>query len=76
MSLFTFFGNHKRQEEKVSDETLAVVRHIETADPEPTEKPEEPVNKPVIKPQRLATIVEMDEPEIFEQPPQEEEPNQ
>lgn len=68
MSLFTFFNNHKRAPEVSDAELDAAVKEVE-------KDAENVSTKPFIKPQRLATIIETQEVEHFEQPPQEEETN-
>jgi hypothetical protein len=61
MSLFTFFGQNKGKPEEVSDAELdAALKDVET--------PQDVSTKPYIKPQRLATIIETEEVEHFEQP--------
>lgn len=71
MSLFTFFGVKDRTKPEDTGLSEVIANAIEGK-----ETLEEPVNKPVIKPQRLATIIEMESVEHFEQPPQEEEDKQ
>lgn len=66
MSLFTFFGNHKRDAKAEAAVEQALDQELKEAEKVST--------KPFIKPQRLATIIEMNEIEHFEQPPEEEEP--
>lgn len=68
MSLFTFFGNHKRDAKAEEAVDKAIEQELEEVEKVST--------KPFIKPQRLATIIEIQEVEHFEQPPNDEEHDQ
>jgi hypothetical protein len=68
MSLFTFFNNHKREPEVSDAELDAALEEVQ-------KDAENVSTKPLIKPQRLATIIETQEVEHFEQPPQDDNEN-